>query len=345
MSYALTAGALFAGIGGFCIGFQRSGIPTVWAVENDEAAVKTYEANIDGTRVIRDPTGHPADIRSVSVQHQELEPVDVLHAGFPCQSFSQAGQRRGFDDPRGQLFYEVIRIIREFKDRKPSVLVLENAPHLRVGNGGRWFIEIMTEIRKAGYWFRESNACEIDTFQTTILPQRRNRLFMVAFAVDRFRNGRFDFPNGKSKRPNYLTNFIDFDGIVDDETYYLPPDNRYHRMITKEKGHKTSIYQLRKYLVRVKDEGACPTLTANMGLGGHNVPFIVDSRGLRKLTEYECLKLQGFPADFTFPADVIRYKRYMQIGNSVAVPVAKLLADAVKEKITKERDEWPRPVT
>jgi DNA (cytosine-5)-methyltransferase 1 len=108
-------------------------------------------------------------------------------------------------------------------------------------------------------------------------------------------------------------------------------------MISKKMDDKECIYQLRKFLVRVKEPGVCPTLTANMGLGGHNVPFIHDARGIRKLTEYECLKLQGFPNTFTFPDDVPRKKRYEQIGNSVVVPVVELLALAVKEKILKER--------
>ena len=94
---------------------------------------------------------------------------------------------------------------------------------------------------------------------------------------------------------------------------------------------------MRKFLVRVKDPGVCPTLTANMGLGGHNVPFIVDARGLRKLTEHECLGLQGFPDWFEFPDDVPRAKRYMQIGNSVVPLVAELLAEKIREKILMER--------
>jgi len=108
-------------------------------------------------------------------------------------------------------------------------------------------------------------------------------------------------------------------------------------MINKEIDDKGCIYQLRKYEVRVKDSGVCPTLTANMGCGGHNVPFIVDAKGLRKLTEYECLRLQGFPESFTFPADVPRNERYKQIGNSVSVPISELLGEAVKDKILQER--------
>ena len=112
----LSAGALFSGIGGLCMGFQRAGVHTSWAVDADPFAVVTYTANFPGVATLE------RDVQTVSVKQDQLEPVDILHAGFPCQSFSQAGSRRGFEDPRGQLFYEIIRIIREFKDRKPMAL-------------------------------------------------------------------------------------------------------------------------------------------------------------------------------------------------------------------------------
>jgi DNA (cytosine-5)-methyltransferase 1 len=332
----LTAGALFSGIGGFCLGFEQAGIKTAWAVENDPMAVLTYSRNIKGVQLIEND-GMPLSVKDVTVQNSDLEPVDVLHAGFPCQSFSQAGDRKGFDDPRGQLFYEVIRIIEEFKDRKPSVIVLENSPHLRRGEGGSWFIELAKEIKKAGYWFRDANCAELDTFYLTPLPQQRIRLFMVAFSIDRFKNGKMNFPAEKNNEPKNLANYIDFSGSLEDNSYYLPEENRYHKMISNEVEDKTCIYHLRKFLVREKKPGVCPTLTANMGLGGHNVPFIHDAKGLRKLTEYECLKLQGFPEEFSFPDELIRSKRYMQIGNSVSVPVAALLAKEVKDKIIRER--------
>ncbi|MDP1681820.1 MAG: DNA (cytosine-5-)-methyltransferase [Burkholderiales bacterium] len=332
----LKAGALFSGIGGFCLGFEQSGIKTAWAVENNPMAVMTYAHNIKGVRIVAH-NGEPASIKDVSVEKDGLEPVDILHAGFPCQSFSQAGERKGFDDPRGQLFYEVIRIVEEFKDRKPSVIVLENSPHIRHGDGGSWFIELTKEIKKAGYWFRDTNCAELDPYTLTPLPQKRNRLFMVALSIDHFKNGKLNFPNQKNENVKNLANYIDFSGSLDDDSYYLPEENRYHKMISNEVEDKACIYQLRKFLVRVKEPGVCPTLTANMGLGGHNVPFIHDAKGLRKLTEFECLRLQGFPAGYTFPDEVLRAKRYIQVGNSIAMPVAALLAQAVKEKIEKER--------
>ncbi len=189
----LKAGALFAGIGGFCIGFEKAGIATSWAIENDPMSVLTYRRNIKNVRAIEND-GVPASIKDVTVSAYDLEPVDILHAGFPCQSFSQAGERKGFDDPRGKLFYEILRIVADFKDRKPSVIVLENSPHIRHGEGGSWFIELTKEIKKAGYWFRESNCAELDPYVLTPLPQKRIRLFMVAFSTDKFRNGKLNFP-------------------------------------------------------------------------------------------------------------------------------------------------------
>lgn len=217
-----------------------------------------------------------------------------------------------------------MRIIEEFRDRKPKIVVLENSPFLRYGEGGAWFLQIKFALQKAGYWFRESNACELDAYKLTALPQQRVRLFMVALSGGYFRSGKFDFPAAVDERPKDLAEYVDFDADVSDE-YYLPNENRYGDMIMQHVNDPRSIYQLRKYFVRTKLPGVCPTLTANMGLGGHNVPFIVGKKGLRKLTEYECLWLQGFPRDFCFPNTVPRWKQYHQIGNSVAVPLATVL--------------------
>lgn len=336
MTHVLKAGALFSGIGGFCLGFQQSGIKTVWAVEKDQHAVATYQRNVPGVRLI-ERNGEPAGIETVSVLGDKLEQVDILHAGFPCQSFSAAGDRKGFDDPRGQLFFQIIRILKEFGDKRPAVLVLENSPNIRTGDGGSWFMELTKEIKKAGYWFRDSNCAELNAFDMTAVPQNRNRLFMVAFSTDAFRNGKFSFPEKPNLNSKNLADFIDFSGQLEDDYYYLDEENRYHKMISEKVDDPHCIYQLRKFLVRVKEPGVCPTLTANMGLGGHNVPFVVDKKGLRKLTERECLRLQGFPESFVFPDEVPRAKRYQQVGNSVVPPLISLLAERVRDKILTER--------
>lgn len=339
MTSKLKAGALFAGIGGFCVGFRQAGIDTEWAVELDSAAVNTYEANIGRGKIVRhgETNAPAASIIDVGVSKDSLSQVDVLHAGFPCQSFSVAGERKGFNDPRGQLFYQIIRLIKEFGEDRPSVLLLENSPNLKIGDGGSWFMELSSQLKKAGYWFRESNAFEFDSYDYTHTPQKRKRLFMVAFATNRFKNGKI--PLNPTLHPDRkdLSNYINFDGEIEDDTYYLNEDNKYYQMITDKVDDRRSIYQLRKYLVREKRANICPTLTANMGQGGHNVPFIFDKKGLRKLTEYECLKIQGFPFDYFFPNDVPRAKRYQQVGNSVVPPLINIIAHAIKEKIESER--------
>lgn len=325
----MKAGALFAGIGGFCVGFHDAGIETAWAIENDFFCNETYRDNLKEVRLVSQ------DIKKVSVRKDDLEPVDVLHAGFPCQSFSQAGGRRGFDDSRGRLFFEITRLIDEFRDKKPKVLVLENSPYLRYGEGGIWFLELQKHIQRAGYWFRETGCAELNAYDITELPQQRIRLYMVAFSRDYFRSGKFHFPTEKNSVPKRLDRYVDFEGEQADD-YYLDPENRYFKMITGRVKNRRSLYQLRKYEVRAKEPETCPTLTANMGLGGHNVPFVLDSKGLRKLTEDECLRLQGFPPRFTFPETVPRYRRYVQVGNAVTVPVAELVAQRIKQKILNE---------
>lgn len=325
----MKAGSLFSGIGGFCLGFQAAGITTAWAVDKDFYATETYQRNIPGTRMVNE------DIQKVSVSNYDLEPVEVLHAGFPCQSFSQAGGRQGFNDPRGKLFYEIIRIISEFKDRKPRVVVLENSPYLRYGEGGVWFLELQKQLQRTGYWFRETNCAELNAYDITYLPQQRIRLYMVAFSMQHFKSGRFQFPDERDSRRKRLADYIDFEGEKA-KKYYLHTENRYFKMISKRISNKRSLYQLRKYEVRAKDPDTCPTLTANMGLGGHNVPFLIDRKGLRKLTEDECLRLQGFPPEFGFAEVVPRAHRYIQVGNAVTVPVAELVAHRVKQKVLQE---------
>jgi DNA (cytosine-5)-methyltransferase 1 len=338
MTTTLKAGALFAGIGGFCLGFEKHEIKTAWAVENELSAVTTYKNNVKDANVLQDASG-PLSILNVGVDKNQLCPVDILHAGFPCQSFSMAGERKGFEDPRGMLFYEIIRIINEFGDKKPSVLVLENSPNLKNGDGGSWFLELTKQIKKAGYWFRDSSAYELNAYDYTHIPQNRNRLFMIAFSADEFKNGRLDLQLNTNESSKDLRQYINFDGAIDDDTYYLDENNRYYQMISEKENDPYCIYQLRKYLVRVKEPGVCPTLTANMGLGGHNVPFIFDKKGLRKLTEFECLKLQGFPDWYKFPEEVARAKRYQQVGNSVVPVLIEKIAKAIKQKIELERNK------
>ena len=317
---APTSGALFAGIGGFCGGLGKAGIQTQWANENNKSATHTFLANHPDTRLLE------KDVRELSVTKDKLAPVDILTAGFPCQSFSHAGRKLGFDDERGKLFFEIIRLIGEFGENKPKIILLENVPYLASGDGGKWLQTIITQIQLAGYWFDQTNCRILKTDEISGLPQGRERLFMVATSIDAFYCNDFVFPEARARlRP--LTHFVNRKKKAQ-QSDYLPSDNRYYKTISAqmEKGCEKSIYQLRRYYVR-EYSTRCPTLTANMGGGGHNVPFIRDRWGIRRLSVSECATLQGLE-DFVFPPEVPANERYRQIGNAVSLPVAEQLAMA-----------------
>ncbi len=316
----ITAAFLFAGMGGFCGGFKKAGIQALWANDNDKKVALSFKANYPNVRMI------DKDITKLSVEKDCLEPVDILTAGFPCQSFSHAGKREGFNDERGKMFFEIIRLIEEFGSNKPKIILLENVPHLANGEGGQWLHTIISKIQLAGYWFDKTNCCILKTDMISGLPQGRERLFMVATCADSFYCNDFDFPNINSKS-FLLSKFIDRHK-KGRESDYLPSDNRYYKMINSKikEGNPKSIYQLRRYYVR-EYSTKCPTLTANMGCGGHNVPFIRDRWGIRRLSVEECARLQGFE-NYKFPSDVPLSEQYKQIGNAVSLPVAEKLAVA-----------------
>ncbi len=315
----MTAGCLFSGMGGFCGGLKAAGINTLWANELDYYAALAFSANHAEAHM------ENKDVSKLSVANDRLQPVDILTAGFPCQSFSLAGMRLGFDDERGLLFEHILRIIGEFGANKPKVILLENVPHLASGEGGKWLHAIITKIQLAGYWFDKSNCHTLKTDEISDLPQSRERLFMVAASTDAFYCNDFDFPQPcEDLRP--LSDFIDRRKKLADE-YYLPEDNRYCRQIAdkiKKHGAENGICQLRRSYSRAYKH-KCPTLTANMGGGGHNVPFIRDEWGIRRLTVEECAALQGFDG-YQFPDAAPEKECYRQIGNAVSLPVAAQLA-------------------
>ena len=328
-----TAGCLFSGMGGLASGLAEAGFALLWANENDPHACSAFARRLPGVPL------HPKDVRQLSVDGDGLPPVDLLAAAFPCQSFSQAGDRKGFGDERGRLFFEIPRLLREWPaGRRPRLVLLENVPHLRQGAGDAWFDVVRKELREVGYWFRDSACWTVNVKDATDLPQDRERLFMVAASRHHFPYNPFTPPalNGRGVRT--------LDEIVDrsapgDEAAYLPPDNRYYQMIDREMKREEAqsqrnIYQLRRSYVREKKDGLCPTLTANMGVGGHNAPFVRDEWGIRRLSVAEVARLQGFDgADF--PEDMPEAERYRLIGNAVCVGLARLAgeacADALKE--------------
>ena len=323
----LTAGCLFSGMGGFASGLTRAGFAISWANDNNEYACRTFRHRFPLVRFVA------KDARTLSVHSDGLAEVDVLVAGFPCQSFSQAGDRRGFQDSRGGLFFEIPRLIKEFgPERRPLLVILENVPHLQHGADGTWFDEVQRALRQAGYWFRRESCWAVNVKDATELPQDRERLFMVAASRTHFSRNPFlanEATYSSSGSCRSLDAFIDRTKPAATEEY-LPRDNRYYKMIASamEAGKDDmNIYQLRRSYVREKKHGLCPTLTANMGIGGHNVPFIRDEWGIRRLSVEEVARLQGFDSEDEaqiFP-DIPTVEQYRLLGNSVCVHLACLV--------------------
>lgn len=183
-----TVGCLFAAIGGFCRAFQQTGANVLWANEKDRFASQTFTANFKAIRHFHKP------VEELSVNGDRLDSVDILTGGFPCQPFSLAGEKKGFQDERGLLFLHIIRLIREFGARKPKILLLENVMNFRSHDDGRTFKRVQSEIQKAGYWFTEKDSQVLNTATHTNIPQNRDRIFMVAFSTDHFPCNTFEFP-------------------------------------------------------------------------------------------------------------------------------------------------------
>ena len=298
---------LFAGIGGIRLGFTnafKENIEFVFSSEIDKYAQQTYKANFD-----EDVAG---DI--TKIDEKDIPSHDILLAGFPCQAFSIAGKRLGFEDTRGTLFFEVARII---KYHKPKILFLENVKGFVNHDNGNTFRVVKDTLEEMGYkvFTKVLNAKDFG------VPQNRERIYIVAFLDDI----EFEFPEAlctevsiKSKLEKNVL-----------EKYYYNGKPLFER-IKDDVVNENSIYQWRRQYVRENKSGVCPTLTANMGTGGHNVPIVRDKKGIRKLTPRECANFQGFPDTFILP-NLVDSQLYKQCGNSVVVEVIKKIAIEIRK--------------
>lgn len=328
MADKFTVGSLFAGIGGFCRAFKNVGFDVVWANENDPFATQTYMKNLPEVKL------YTQSITELSVIKDAIEPVDVITAGFPCQPFSVAGNKLGFKDPRGKLFFEIVRLLKEFGPNRPKILLMENVKNLQNHNHKKTFNRILDDIQVVGYWFKPNNAVVLNTKDHTDIPQNRERLYMVAFSWDAFKKNDFKFPDPVDELRD-IHEFFDLEQQADPE-YYFDENSKYGRMFAESmaSGNPESVYLLRRWYVRENKSDLVFTLTANMGEGGHNVPVIRDDWGIRKLTPIECLRLQGFKDDeFTFPDNLSKSQQYKQIGNAVTVTIVEELATECLNKL------------
>lgn len=319
----LKCASFFAGVGGIDLGFEKTNnFKVVYANEIDPYPVKTYELN----------SNIKVDCRDIKdVKSDEIPDFDVLLAGFPCQAFSIAGRRKGFDDEkgRGTLFFEVARII---KEKQPKIVFLENVKNLASHNDGKTLETILKTLDRLGYYVKSDILNAMDYGN---IPQNRERIYIVCFKDENLRNN-FIFPE-KIQLTTKLDDVIDFHTKIDDKYYYTKgkfKGNIYEKLV-EAMDDKNAIYQWRRKYVRKNKSGVIPTLTANQGEGGHNVCLILTDNGIRKMTPHECFNAQGFPKSFKIPKDLSNSRLYKQAGNSVCVSVITRIAKQIYKTIEK----------
>ncbi len=295
---------LFAGIGGIRKGFEDAGGECLFTSEWDESAQKTYQANYNEV-----PHG---DI--TKIKPEEIPTFDMLLAGFPCQPFSQAGLKKGFEDTRGTLFFDIARIV-EF--HKPAVVFLENVRNLATHDNGNTLKVILKTLSDLGYtvYHRLYNAKHFG------VPQNRVRIYIVAFKqpVD------FIFPselNIKTRLGDILEKNVDEKYTISDKLW---AGHQRRKAEHKEKGNGFG------YSMFNEESEYTSTISARYYKDGSEILIEQVGKNPRKLTPREAARLQGYPDNFVIP--VSDNQAYKQFGNSVAVPVIKVLAKQIVETI------------
>lgn len=262
---ALLVGSMFSGIGGICSSFQQAGAEIVWANEKDADAAKTYRQNFGDKYLIED------DIRNVDTL--SIPDIDILTAGFPCQPFSIMGRKRGFGDPRGNLFFEISRVI---DAKRPKIILLENVKHLIEHDYGKTFLVIYNTLAQFGYAvkYKVMNATEYGN-----IPQERKRIFIAAF-LDFSQCDNFSFPE-TIELTTKVNDIIDRTQKHSD-IYYYNERSPYYKELNIRIVDKQSIYRIDDSGTAKRRYTICPTLKANMGTYHDRVPLIRDDFGIRK---------------------------------------------------------------
>lgn len=303
---------LFAGIGGIRIGFESVGGECVFTSEWDAPAQKTYQANFGEL-----PHG---DI--TKILPEEIPPFDILLAGFPCQPFSQAGLKKGFEDTRGTLFFDVARII---KHHKPEVVFLENVRNLATHDKGNTLKVIIGTLNDLGY----KVSYKILNAKNFGLPQNRARVYIIGFknpSID------FIFPESlstKTKLGDILEKNVDAKYTISDKLW---AGHKRRKKEHKEKGNGFG------YSLFNADSEYTSTISARYYKDGSEILIEQKGKNPRKLTPREAARLQGFPDSYIIP--VSDNQSYKQFGNSVAVPVIKTLAKQILNCLNIEKNNY-----
>ena len=299
---------LFAGIGGFHQAADALGGKCLFASEIDAEAKKAYEANYHLT-----PQG---DITKIDAA--DIPDHDALFAGFPCQPFSIIGARRGFDDTRGTLFFEIARIL---DAKRPRLFILENVKQLRGHDRGRTFAVILEKLDALGYnvsW-KILNALDFG------LPQKRERMIIVGF---RNRLVKFDFPKGEG--PGRLQDVLENDADIDPR-FFASDRIRKKRM----ERHTSEYYPAIWHENKSGNVSSYPYSCALRAGASYNYLLV---NGVRRLTPREMLRLQGFPDSFRIVCTDFQTRK--QAGNAVPVNMIRaVLREALRADADAEREK------
>lgn len=312
---------LFAGIGGMRLAFEEAGGRCILTCEIDAHATKTYQENF------RPEHNHFYAKDICALSSSDIPEHDVLVAGFPCQPYSMAGLRKGLKDARGQVFLEIIRIL---QDKQPKAFLLENVKGMVAHDGGKTFKFMCESLESVGYSIKHKI---LNSMTHANIPQNRERVFIVGMR-NQIQMLNFEFPTEKNLQKN-IHDCLDPSSVTEKHIY----TDRFgcYSTIVKSVTKTDTIYQWRRQYVRENKSKACPTLTANMGSGGHNVPLVKDPiHGIRKLTPREVANFQGFPINFKLPKNIAESKLYHQFGNSVTVPLIERIAQNIARAISIE---------
>jgi DNA (cytosine-5)-methyltransferase 1 len=307
--------SLFCGIGGFDKGFMDEGYDVIWANDIDKYAVQTYEANYPGGVV------HRGDINEIPLE--TIPEHDVLIAGFPCQPFSMMGNKQGFGDLRGNLFFRVEEIVRyQIENNKmPEVIVLENVRNLLLHNNKETFLTIKTKLENLGY----SVYAQVLNSANYGVPQIRNRVFIVCF---RDRGVQFGFPNSAPLKLSVR----DILELQTDEKYYLS-----ERMKATVLSKGTGRFVAKSEINQSPARPLCATMAKMHRACQDNYysdDYIHDGgdkNRIRRLTPRECARLQGFDDSFIIP--VSDSQAYKQFGNAVTVNVSRAIAREIRRSL------------
>ena len=318
---------LFAGTGAFTRAFENTGrVKCVFSNDMVETSKQIYDSNFAKPVSQASLMDHELTLGNLNdINVEDIPPHDILTGGFPCQPFSIAGKREGFQDERSNVFWKILEIIDK---HEPACVILENVKNLLTHDDEKTFKTIKSELEKREYHIRYK---VLNTSDITTVPQHRERIYIVCIkSKEVFDNFTLDFP---SEQKHKISSLLEKE--VDDKYYYTENSSTWD-LVKKSVVKTDTVYQYRRVYVRENKSNECPTLTANMGTGGHNVPLILDHKGIRKLTPRECFNFQGFPSSYILPPGLSDSKLYKLAGNAVSLPVVELIANRLIPLMTDE---------